>query len=166
MFQPILGLGDEYGIHNSNVTNMLTSVLERCLLVEGCGELVPRPNAVLDPSKEWKKFRSKLRLPTCSPEPRETTHLLWSGPKREFYRRIGEQVMCKSVTRADAVIRQFIKVEKVAGARRGPKSKRKAPRNISPRNPRYNFELARYLKRLEHSIYNSTAKNVRGESHL
>jgi hypothetical protein len=75
---------------------------------------------------------------------------MYRGRKRTIYEQAYQSLCDKPVTEADALIKVFVKCEKV--------KKEGAPRCIQPRDPRYNFEVGRYIKPIEHRLYRRIAK--------
>lgn len=75
---------------------------------------------------------------------------MYKGPKKLLYSRAVESLSTMPVRRADATSKSFVKVEKGNPA--------KAPRVIQPRDPRYNAELGRYIKPIEHTLYQAIAR--------
>jgi hypothetical protein len=74
----------------------------------------------------------------------------YTGRKRTLYENALESLYNKDLCRKDGRCKAFVKVEKgVLG---------KAPRVIQPREPRYNLNVGRYIKPLEHRIYRGIAK--------
>lgn len=109
-----------------------------------CGE-VPVPNA-----KALKRLRARARrlarrLPKVKPWELSRGPSTYSGRKRLRYERAAEKVRVRPTTRRDAQVRAFIKFEKLM--------KVSDPRMIQHRSWRYNVDLMRYLKPLEHIIY-------------
>lgn len=75
---------------------------------------------------------------------------MYKGPKKMLYQRAVESLGSAPVERADAKSKSFVKVEKGNPA--------KAPRVIQPRDPRYNAALGRYIKPIEHTLYQAIAR--------
>jgi hypothetical protein len=128
--------------------------MERVYNVERGGMLVPTPKPTI--SKEHlfirlKGFSRKL-LVGWTPTARlsyDDTVKLWTGSKRVLYQRAAEEILRAPVVESDAELSTFVKAEKLnLSAKVDP-----APRVIQPRNPKYNLELAGYLKNAEHSIF-------------
>jgi hypothetical protein len=75
---------------------------------------------------------------------------MYKGPKKLLYARAVESLGVTPVERGDATSKSFVKVEKG--------NPNKAPRVIQPRDPRYNASLGRYIKPIEHTLYQAIAK--------
>jgi len=69
----------------------------------------------------------------------------WSGQKRKLYEAAWLSLVKDPVCKDDARLHSFVKFEK--------QKLDKAPRIINPRSPRYNLELARYLKHAEKHFF-------------
>lgn len=145
-----------YTCHANNESNMVTSVLERLLYVEIDGKFVRPPKPTTNVRIMLLGFTNKLVYPQAAVLERREFPLLYHGRKRTIYQNAVESLENRPLAEEDAHIRQFIKLEKVK------MDKRRAPRNISPRDPRYNVELGCFLKLLEHRLC-SAVGDVFGE---
>ena len=76
------------------------------------------------------------------------------GRKLKIYQAAYESLQWNSVTRKDASIQVFVKSEKTDFTTKVDP----VPRVISPRSPRYNLEVGRYLRRIEESIFKAIGK--------
>lgn len=72
----------------------------------------------------------------------------FSGSKRAKYTRATDDVLATGLTRKDARIKMFVKFEKLSSVKVNPD-----PRAIQFRHPRYCVVLGRYLKPIEHRLY-------------
>lgn len=72
----------------------------------------------------------------------------YTGRKLAIYQRAAELVHRRGVSSRDAHLKSFVKVEKIQ-----LKPKRLVPRLIQPRSPEYNVSVGRYIKHLEHAVY-------------
>lgn len=70
----------------------------------------------------------------------------YSGAKRTRYERAASELHCEPVTTRDARVSAFVKAEK------RKEEDLKDPRMIQFRTPKYNLELATFLKPVEHAI--------------
>lgn len=70
----------------------------------------------------------------------------YTGKKRTMYENARLDLAFQPFNRSDRFVKSFIKAEKVTDVT-------KDPRMIQARNPRFNYELGNYLKRLEHKLY-------------
>lgn len=73
----------------------------------------------------------------------------YSGGKRNQYLRAADRLEVESLMRKDAILKMFVKPDKMSLADIGEKP----PRAIQYRSPKYNLVLASYLKDLEHQFY-------------
>lgn len=148
------GTSDVFGIHNSSLKNLERGVVERIFAVD-YGKGLQRP---LKP--DLARFRTLLK-PAFRFLRRNSIQLgrytaeqfieCYRGDARKVRRYEGaaKSLLLHGVCRKDAEVKTFIKAEKCNfSAKRDP-----APRVISPRDPRYNIELGRYIKPLEGVLY-------------
>lgn len=98
-----------------------------------------------------KRWRQKL-CGIVGPHPRISAEQfvdMYQGRKKTIYANAAASLLEKPIERRDARLKTFIKAEKFCISDKPDP----APRVIQPREPRYNVELGRYLKPLEHHIY-------------
>lgn len=152
-YATVVGVGPRYklGVHNNNLENVLRGLKERVYCVERGGELVPPPQPEpgvfgnLDAFAEEIARRSRMSVPWTYDE----FILSYKGPKRTLYRQAVESLMWRGLERVDARLTTFVKAEKLdLESKPDP-----APRVIQPRTPRYNAWVGRYLKAMEHRVY-------------
>lgn len=74
----------------------------------------------------------------------------YTGRKRTIYENAMRSLLMEPVNSQDAQLRAFVKAEKVPP--------NKAPRCIQPRSPRHCLEVGRYIKHIEHRIYDEIAR--------
>ena len=74
----------------------------------------------------------------------------YKGRRRTIYQNALETLESRPVERKDSFISAFVKCEKI--------NTTKTPRVIQPRNPRYNVEVGRYIKHVEHRLYKCLAR--------
>jgi len=80
---------------------------------------------------------------------RDSFAQLYTGRKRTRYQRAAETLKYRPVARGDAFVSAFVKSEKFdPSAKVNP-----APRMIQARNARYNIEVGRFLRPVEHLLY-------------
>ncbi len=153
----------EYIVHNSSLCNLTRAIMERVYYVKNSlGEYsrppMPKPG-VFRERLAW--FRSHLvrKIGYITPMGRESFPLLYQGRKRTIYTNAVESLQTKEVCRGDARLKAFVKAEKInATSKRDP-----VPRVIQPRDPRYNVEVGRFIRPLEHKIYQAVA-SIYGET--
>jgi hypothetical protein len=140
------------GVHNNNVGNVCRGITERVLQEEVEGVWIPvrRPessafNACV---REFAKDSGKYIVPTTPMAPADLVGS-YVGRKRVNYQKALDSLSVFPVCRRDARLKTFVKCEKIDFAAKVDP----APRIIQPRDPRYNICVARYLKVIEHRIY-------------
>lgn len=147
----------KYIVHNSNLVNVTRGVLHRVFYSKRDGVFQPPP--IPEPGL----YRSRLsvftklirkHLPSTTPISREAFANLYRGRRLCVYLEAVRSLFLRAVERIDALLKVFVKAEKIKLAeKRDPD-----PRIISPRDPRYNVEVGRYLKPMEGLIYKAIAK--------
>lgn len=145
-----------YGVHNNSATNIRRAILERVYFVEKDGILVPPPQPIPGAFQRLRGFKHALlgRMSPTTPVSREAFVGMYSGRRRTIYGNAAASLSVRPLEAKDAYLSSFVKCEKVnLSAKSDP-----APRIIQPRNPRYNVEVGRYLKPLEHHLYRATAE--------
>jgi len=102
------------------------------------------------------EFRIRLTKKLCPTTPIDIEEfpLLYSGRKRETYRLAVESLRYEPINEKDAWLKVFTKFEKINFTLKPDP----APRIISPRSPRYNAALGRYLKPAEGLLYKGIAR--------
>lgn len=85
---------------------------------------------------------------------------LYSGRRHTIYAAANESLVAEPVTRRDAGVSTFLKAEKINFTSK----KDPAPRVIQPRSPRYNVEVGRFIKHIEHDLYRGV-NTVFGDGH-
>jgi len=147
------GVGVTYDIasHKTGIDNLLHGVSERVFYVNVEGTF----NTPLCPDKKF--FRHRLRkqgaaiihgLPIGIRATYEEFVNSYVGMKRVTYKKAAESLLIEPVGVKDAQVKVFIKREKTNFTAR-PDA---VPRIISPRSPRYNVELGRFIKHHEQDI--------------
>lgn len=138
-------------VNNPDIGTLETALCTRMFTCEVNGEFVepPLPSAQLVNSS-LEDFKSQLCNFHSTPEDLESVVDQYVGRKKVIYAAACQSLSYKPVCRADAESVSFVKPEKVPP--------NKAPRCIQPRDPRYNLELGRYIKHIEHRIYKRIAK--------
>lgn len=146
------GAGVDYGVHSNSLKNLARGVVERVLYTRNAaGELtkrlLPRPN-VFERLNSVKRRLLRNLSPTTVVDRMQYSDL-YSGRKKAIYEKAAQSLAQRPVEKRDAVLRTFVKAEKVNfDAKTDP-----APRVIQPRSPRYILEVGRYLKNFEKRLY-------------
>lgn len=146
-----------HGVHNNSYVNLRRGLVERVLFRVG-EQQVATP---LKPTEGWFEeklaaFRQELRrvVPHDRPLTRQEFVECYSGRKRTIYERAAASLATRPLCDRDSVLKTFVKCEKLPLG----KLHTGAPRVIQPRDPRYNVEVGRYLKKMEHRIVNGIAE--------
>lgn len=150
------GFGQDHnlGVYNNNVDTVERAFVERYFLCKEGGGF--RPALPVSPNEFHEsglaKFRKEL-LSVVHVPPRASRQQVvdaYTGRKRIIYGKAYESLCKDPVKQDDARLTSFVKFEK--------QDIGKAPRVINPRSPRYNLELARYLKFAEKKIFTAINK--------
>lgn len=144
-----------YGVHANNMSNLRRAIVERVFYVEdplrGAG-LHPTPEPLPGIyERKMSGFANAIvsRVPYMGPLTYDEFIASVPAFKRAIYTRAVESLKALPLEESDSQITAFLKAEKIDfTAKEDP-----APRIISPRTPRYNVEVGRYLRRLEKEMY-------------
>lgn len=140
------------GVHNGDIDTLACALLERMYYCKVGDRYEPAPavsyRAVREQLGEFgRRVVERLRATPATPE---ELLAMYTGRKRTIYENAYDSLCSSPLTKADALIKAFVKVEKANVA--------KAPRCIQPRDPRYNFRVGQYIKPLEHRLYRRIAR--------
>lgn len=138
-FQPNFDVVRDVYVHNNCRCNEIIALRNRVLF--DC----PRPTNVA--LRECHAIARRIAdwipsFPLASGEWVEA----YTGRKRRKYEEAGADLAVNPIRKSDAYVSAFIKAEKIFEL--------KDPRLIQARSARYNYELANYLKPIEHTLYN------------
>jgi hypothetical protein len=144
---PSLTAGSKVGFHNSSLPNVIRALEERVFRVkkmDGTGfEPPPLPDKGAFRGSEMIQFR-KLYVAVVgqlAPHSIEQVLACYPGRRRAPYTR-ASKTLHLPITRKDAQVQAFVKVEKLdLGLKEDP-----CPRLIQPRSKRYNLKLGQYLR--------------------
>jgi hypothetical protein len=149
--------GNLFAVHNNTLRNGLRGLLERVLKYrEADGQLsdLPRPRPVALGAMDafFAAYSGTVRCATPLSDPEFLQG--YTGRRRTIYEQAVESLRSSPFVPRDAEVGPaFVKAEKINfGAKPDP-----SPRIIQPRNPRYNVEVGRYLRRIEHDVYQNIA---------
>lgn len=151
-----LGAGIRFGVHCSNFTNLARGIVERVFYVVRDGSLARAPQPIPGFYSRLSGVRKRL-LSVLRSTPivaRDEYPGLYTGRKRGIYERAVASLVVRAVNVKDAWVNTFVKAEKVNLTSKGDP----APRVISPRSPRYNVEVGRYLKLFEKELCKGFAR--------
>lgn len=148
---------NNYLVHNSSINNLVRGVLTRVFYVKGKPKPMPPVGIYVE---RLRKFRSLMfnLLPSTTPVDYAGFLRYYKGRKLQVYTKAVESLLTSGVTRRDADIKAFVKAEFINSDDKPDPD----PRIISPREPRYNVEVGRYLRPLEHQVYRAIA-DIYGE---
>ncbi len=143
---------NNYLVHNSSLNNLARGVLTRVFFVKG--KAPPRPAEGVYVSR-LSRFRKLLfkSLPSTTRCSYDQFIDYYTGRKRTIYANAVESLLVGSITQEDAKIKAFVKAEFINFDDKPDPD----PRIISPRDPRYNVEVGRWLRPLEHRVYAAIA---------
>lgn len=142
----------QIAVYNNTLDCAEAAVKERVFFVKKDGRFVapPRPakDHFMDTLAPVTSFFKK-HAQFCIPMEAEAFALSYQAPKQKVYLRAVRSLEQTPFQAKDAYIQAFTKCEKY---KFDPK-KMPVPRIIQPRSPRYNVCVGRYLKPIEHKIY-------------
>lgn len=156
-FPELAGLA-RFGVHNNSLNNGIRALVERVFRSPDAeGNLVPPPPCTADVGTRLGGFARRVAI-GCGLNRRvsyETFVSYYHGRRQQLYARATESLQARPLTSRDFQVRNaFVKAEKINfTAKPDP-----APRVIQPRDPRYNVEVGRYLRPLEHRMYKAIAR--------
>lgn len=136
--------GYSLAFHNSCLCNELISLHNR--------HLIDRTHIGFD-ARYWHKAStyvlSRWKFSALTPQSYTDVVSGYSGKKKRIYNRAKWSLLEHGLRPTDHHVKMFIKPDRYASGQ----IEDKAPRAIQYRNPRYNLELARFLRPLEHAVY-------------
>jgi hypothetical protein len=154
--------GPEWSIPNNNFTTALHSVVERVYLVKTKTGYARCPSFLDGSERRVGKFlkelnKAALRRGKSAAISGQQFVESYSGAKRRLYERSLNDMKNGLIISKDAWVKVFTKDErrKFGGC----------PRAIQPRSPKYNISLGRYLKHIEHDIFDGINEVFRNLGH-
>jgi len=142
-----------HGFRNS-IQTLERAVKERVFYVKERGLFVepprPAPGAFARKLEEVDGLLQR-HLPLSTPLTKSGFVDTFRGPKRQVYARAVESLNMKQFNVDDSKVSVFVKYEKTDFTRKSDP----VPRVISPRDPRYNVMVGRYLRPIEERIFTS-----------
>lgn len=153
------GVSPPVALHGftNDIQTLERAVLERVFFVKVNGAFVPPPRPAPGHfSVVLQNTRNILvnYLPTTTPLNYQQFVDTFRGRKRVVYENARLSLLRHSLTRRDAQLKVFVKYEKVDFTRKIDP----VPRVVSPRDPRYNVELGRFLRPIEEKIFRSLGR--------
>lgn len=151
-----MGNGLHFGVHNNSYVNLRRGLVERVFYVEDSGNLkpAPRPKPGIFKAMAYLARRLGKMVGSHSSIGRAEYPLLYTGRRRTIYQDAYESLCVRPINQQDARVKTFVKAEKINFTKKPDP----APRVIQPRDPRYNLEVGRYLKKYEHHLYHGIDK--------
>jgi len=146
---------------NSDINTLERAVKERVFFVKGKDgfEQPPRPAAnYFERALAQTMSLLESHLPKTAPLSINACVETFRGPKRRIYEAAAESLEVKPLTQADSHVNVFVKYEKTDYTRKSDP----VPRVISPRDPRFNINLACYLRPIEEKIFESLSQLFEG----
>lgn len=149
---------------NHSLETCLRAITERVFLVKNGGEFVAPPRPA--PGVFAERLRStrcllERYLPSTAPISHQDVVDHYRGRKKVVYQRALDDLRAgRGSLEEDSKIRAFIKFEKTDRTTKSDP----VPRVISPRDPRYNLRVGRYLLPLEKRIFRSIRRLFGSES--
>lgn len=143
-------LGHKVCTHNNSLANLRRGVGERVLFRDRKLTLPVQPKEGIF-TERLASYRDALlkAIGHQSPVARDIFPSYYKGPRRLIYQKAVDSLSIKAVSPRDATLKTFVKAEKLNfDVKNDP-----APRVIQPRDPRYNVEVGRYLRPIEHTVY-------------
>jgi len=143
---------DNLNTHNNSVANLLRGVGERVLYTDRnltkCVQPIP---GVFEKRLASLKRTIVRSVGRQSPVSRDQFVDYYKGPRRLTYERAVASLALKPICSRDARLKTFVKAEKINFTiKQDP-----APRVIQPREPRFNVEVGKYLRPIEHKLYDA-----------
>jgi hypothetical protein len=138
---------------NNTIDAAYTAIVERVLLVkdETCDGMKRPPLPITDHFTKTLDYivrHFKRTAPFCNPLTHRAYALSFQAPKQQLYLKACDSLDLLSLRRKDFNVKVFLKYEK-----NDVSKKIVVPRVISPRGPRAAVSLGRYIKPIEHRIY-------------
>jgi hypothetical protein len=140
-------------VHNRSLRNLARGLVERVLYLKQNGVLVSVPRPSLPHfAGTLRSFKVQLlkKLPESTPVALEDFPSLYNGLRKEVAEQAVASLLVEPLCRKDSMLKFFVKYEKLL--------KDSAPRIISPRDPRYNAVVGRWLKPCEHLLFTGIAR--------
>lgn len=144
------------GLYAGDIGTLECALLERMFYCKVGDEFVAPPAVdVAIVERRLGPLRSDLlrRMPDYAPCNYDDFVDMYRGSKKACYARALASLAEAPLTRRDATSKCFVKREKCNVS--------KAPRVIQPRDPRYNIAIGRFLKPIEHQVYEAIRRVAR-----
>lgn len=150
--------GVKFIVHNQSVNNAARAVMERVFLVKDQNGKFTRPPkmkpGVLSRLSRFKQIMADKSVVT-SPYTRQQFVDCYKGRRHTIYQNALNSLRIEPLCKLDFNLRSFIKNEKINSLTKS----NPVPRIIQPRNPRFNIEIGRYIKRVEKLVYSAITES-------
>lgn len=136
---------------NRDIDTLERAVKERVFFVKTHDGFMPTPQPSIDIPASLTSYVEALRpnLPSTAPLHPHQFVETFTGRKRAMYERVLYTKWHEGICAMDAQITPFVKYEKVdLNLKADP-----VPRVVSPRKPKYNIALGRFLRPIEEEIF-------------
>ncbi len=148
--------------YRNDINTLERAVKERVFFVKENGTFVPppqpKPGHFAAQLSQVDQLLTGL-LPKSSPLSASGFAQTFRGRKKTIYENAVSSLYVNPVRKRDAKVKVFVKYEKTDFTRKADP----VPRVISPRDPRYNVEVGRYLRPIEERIFDSLAGLYEGK---
>lgn len=136
--------------HNNSLSNLVRGVGERVLFINKALDRCIKPKSGIF-ERKLALYRNNIafRIGRQSPVARDLFPGYYRGPRQALYQRAVEDLVRTPVRPKDAMLKTFVKAEKLNLSLKSDP----VPRVIQPRSPRFNVEVGRYLRPIEHRVY-------------
>jgi len=149
-------------VHNSSINNLVRGVLTRVLLYKGVPPVTPREGIYRERlARESKLILRQFSSTTCVSREQYVRDYC-TGRRVLPYTKALLSLVAEPIQKRDADLKCFVKAEFINSTDKPDPD----PRVISPRDPRYNIEVGRYLRVVEHRIYGAIARMFRSPTVL
>lgn len=143
----------DLGVNNADISTLECALLTRMYFCKVGGDFVSPPpvdkGLFTERLTDFKKILlSKVQSPTKFSL--EQVLETYTGRRHTIYQNAMNKLVQIGLSRNDARSIAFVKMELV--------NPEKAPRCIQPRDPAYNLALGRYIKAVEHKLYDAIRK--------
>jgi hypothetical protein len=139
---------NHYLVHNSSISNLARGVLTRVLYVKGKRSPQPPPGIYRQRLSYFRQLVVR-GFNSTTPISRQDFVECYRGRKRTIYQLAADSLLTTSINRRDSFVKAFVKAEFINSDDKPDPD----PRVISPRDPRYNVEVGKFLRPIEHQVY-------------
>jgi len=140
----------DLGVNNADISTLECALLTRMYYCKvGDDYVVPPPVSTDLFAERLADFKSTLLSKMHDVTRLSLNEVVetYTGRRRTIYQNAFNRLVQIGLSRSDACSIAFVKMELV--------NPEKAPRCIQPRNPAYNLSLGRYIKAVEHKLYDA-----------